>query len=319
MTPVALKTNDGQTLRKYLLGDASLEEQQALELWLMSSEEGYDLLVAAEDDLIDDSLNGQLNEYELKRFNEHFLAAPERQRKVQFGRSLHRFISAKLESLPVAGESAEKASSAWENILSFFRYRPQMAYVLSVLVFVFAAGSLWSVFRTVELQRQLNSVAQQLANAQQEREDFKRQLSESQSFVDKLQTRFQEIEQASATSKAPPSPTLVAVNLLPGISRSSSAVPKVTIAEGSRLIQLTLILLDDDYNTYRVTLLDSGGKELFAKDGLPSTPFANGKAVVFTAPSELISGGDYTVSLAGIADSRPPENISSFYFQAVRQ
>src|ERR1051326_3970847 len=117
MTSAALKTKDHQTLRKYLLGDMPVEEQEALELWLMSEEEAYDLVVAAEDDLIDDSLNGRLNEDEWKRFNELFLAAPERQRKLQFGRSFQRFIRAKTTSVSVKARSpAEGKVPVWSTI-----------------------------------------------------------------------------------------------------------------------------------------------------------------------------------------------------------
>src|SRR5688572_20179912 len=61
-----------KTLRKYLLGDLSDEEQEALELWLMSEEDAYDLISAAEDDLIDESIAGTLSSRDLERFNNHF-------------------------------------------------------------------------------------------------------------------------------------------------------------------------------------------------------------------------------------------------------
>jgi hypothetical protein len=86
------ETIDEKTLRRYLLGDVSPEEREVLELWLMSEDDAYDLLVAAEDDLIDDSLRSKLNRAELKRFNAHFLVADERQRKLDFGRTFNRYV-----------------------------------------------------------------------------------------------------------------------------------------------------------------------------------------------------------------------------------
>jgi hypothetical protein len=109
------------------------------------------------------------------------------------------------------------------------------------------------------------------------------------------------------------------LNLLPGISRSSGDIPKITITPNSPSLELSLVLLDDTYDSYRVTLLDSGGKEQWTKDRLTAMASGNGKIVVVTVPTELISTGDYTVSLAGTSDSHPAENISSFYFRAVRQ
>ena|SRR5215831_3210815 len=90
MTQLNLK--DRGTLRKYLLGDLSVEEQEQVELWLMSDDEAYDLLEAAEDDLIDDSVSRKLKGREPHQFNTHFLIAPERAKKLQFGKSLGRYI-----------------------------------------------------------------------------------------------------------------------------------------------------------------------------------------------------------------------------------
>src|SRR5262245_65953136 len=86
------KAKDPWVLHKYLLGNMSPEKQEELELWLMSNEDAYDLMEAAEDDLIDASLAGRLSADDLNRFNTHFLAAPERRRKVQFSRSFRRAI-----------------------------------------------------------------------------------------------------------------------------------------------------------------------------------------------------------------------------------
>jgi len=319
---VAPKTKDDQTLRKYLLGDMSVEEQEALEFWLMSEEEAYDLLVAAEDDLIDDSLKGRLNKDEGKRFNQHFLAAPERQRKLQFGRSFQRFIKARTKGVSVtAGSPAEvKRPSVWSTILDSFRYRPQVGYALSVLVVAAAVGGVWSAFRAVRLERELRSATERVTTAERDRDQIKRQLSETQALTEKLQVQLQASQQTVGGGKsASTSPTLLAINLLPGISRSSTDTPKITVTASSRFAQLNLILLDDSYESYRATLLDSGGKELLTKDRMAATASGNGKAIVLTVPAELLSSGEYTVSLAGISDSRTPENINSFYFRAFRQ
>ena len=76
--PKDLPTKDEAVLRKYLLGNMSPEEQEEIELWLMSNEDAYCLLEAAEDDLIDDLLSGRLAVRDLDRFQTYFLVALER-------------------------------------------------------------------------------------------------------------------------------------------------------------------------------------------------------------------------------------------------
>src|SRR5690242_8835376 len=85
---------DEKALRRYLLGTASDAEQEVIDLWLLSEQDAYELLTAAEDDLIDDSLAGRLTRDDLQRFHDHFLMAPERQRKLQFSRAFQRLAGA---------------------------------------------------------------------------------------------------------------------------------------------------------------------------------------------------------------------------------
>ena len=89
-----LGANIDAVLKKYLLGDASAEEQESVDNWLMSDKQGYDLLEAAEDDLIDDVLAQRLEGRDLRLFNEKFLSTPERQRKFQLSLSFQRAVAA---------------------------------------------------------------------------------------------------------------------------------------------------------------------------------------------------------------------------------
>src|SRR6186713_1698883 len=89
------KATGEKALRKYLLGDLSSEDQEAFELWLISDDEAYDLVVAAEDDLIDEFLAGKLSPAETRQFHNHFLIALDRQRKLEFGRTLREYADRK--------------------------------------------------------------------------------------------------------------------------------------------------------------------------------------------------------------------------------
>src|SRR5215467_10436396 len=96
-----MNTQDEAALKKYLLGKTSPEEQEAIDLWMMSDDDAYYLMEAAEDDLIDDALAGRLNRADLDLFENHFMAAPEHQRKYQFGRSFKRAVANRGSPEPV--------------------------------------------------------------------------------------------------------------------------------------------------------------------------------------------------------------------------
>src|SRR5262249_52764204 len=150
----------------------------------------------------------------------HFLAAPERQRKVQFSRSFRRAIDGRAQTTP--GFSRLPASSTWIRLLDALRYRPALAFAGSALVLILVIASVASLIRTTQLQRQLNSVKIQFVSLESERENLKRQLEESQTTARTLQAQLGALQTPSISPKTSSAPVLLALNLMPGITRSSS-------------------------------------------------------------------------------------------------
>jgi hypothetical protein len=301
---------DDKALRKYLLGDMSQEEQEALELWLMSDQEAYDLLVAAEDDLIDDSLGGRLDRHELERFNNYFLAAPERKRKLQFGHAFHKFLN-------LTHATPGRVEPTRFSLSNFLRYRPVFAYAGFALTVVIAVVGLWVGYRVIDLQRQLDSATVQL---EEERTAFQKQLNENKVLEERLLQAMAEARESQFLVKSAPAPEmLLAVNLMPGISRSSTDVPNITIPSRTQLVQFSLILLDDDYQAYRVALQDDSGKELWTRARLSGSATAGGKAVLLNVPTDRLATGDYSFRLSGLSDSNPPENLGTYHFHVLRK
>src|SRR6266481_1379470 len=275
-----INTKDDAVLRKYLLLDLSIEEQEDIELWLMSDEDAYDLLEAAEDDLIDDSLAGRLTERDIDSFNNHFLAAPERQRKLQFSRAFRRAID-------TAAPQPAPTPSPWARFLDALRYRPALAYAGSALVIILVAGSLWSLFTVGELQRELRSTTAQLADVGRDRDDLKRQLQQSQAATQTLETQFRALEASIPPTRSPSAPVLLAVNLIPGITRSSNEVAKVTLGPNTSLVRFSLALLDDNFPAYHVSLMDADSREVWSQNRVAATATRDEKAVELTVPAAV--------------------------------
>ena len=296
---------DEQTLRKYLLGNMPVEEQEDIELWLMSDEEAYDLLEAAEDDLVDDALRGELKGPDLDQFNTHFLIAPERKGKLQFSRSLHRFIDSR---------SVPEPSSFWATVRASLHLRPSLVYAVSALIIVIVIGGVWSARKQAELQQRLDSTLSVLAETSRQRDELQKQLKQAQTATEDVRRQVRGTPTVSA-----PKPTLLAVNLIPNLTRTASNVPVVAITGDTRFVQFSLALLDDNYSSYRVSLRNAGGKELWSEDHLTSMVTANGKAVMLVVPGNLLVPADYNFVLSGISDSQPPENINTFLFRIARR
>jgi CHAT domain-containing protein/Tfp pilus assembly protein PilF len=132
-----------ERLRQYLLGELSSEEQQQqLEKRLLTDDSVFEELLIAEDDLIDSYLSGELIGEEKERFENHFLATEERRRKLQFSKTLRKYVAA--ESAPVTDSTPEKKPHWLYSIKAFFA-SPMGAAVALMVVLACGLG-LWRVF-----------------------------------------------------------------------------------------------------------------------------------------------------------------------------
>jgi len=302
-----MKTQDDKTIRKYLLGKASTEELENIELWLMSEDDACDLLTAAEDDLIDESLAGNLKGDDFDRFNSHFLAAPERKRKLQLSRSLHRAMDATLSIPPRTSGPARV--SFWGSVADFLRYRPAFSSAISALILAIVAVGL---FEIVDLKGRLATSTAALDSVQKE-------LSHSQAQIENLNAQVQ----ATANSTSTGGETLVVmIDLDPGsITRSANGKPKtIIITSDTQLFQFHLALPPDDTrDQYDVTLL---GEELTPKlviKGIAAQHTATGKQLTVPVAGILLPAGQLTVKASGVSTSTATDPTYSYPFSVVRR
>jgi hypothetical protein len=305
------KATDVLTLRRYLLGQLPQDEQEALELWLLTESEAYDLVAAAEDDLIDDSILGRLGRPEEELFQSYFLAAPERQRKLHFAKAFRNLLETQHVPEPA------KALSLWEQAASFFRY-PALATATAALLVAVIAGGAW----TVRLQTRLNSARSQMNQVEQERQNLARELDETRAQngriagqLSRLEKMITELESASTTA------ALTTLNLFPGVRTRSAgdATPTATITSKIRLIRFSLTLPESNYSSFRVVLADDGDGEVWRGEQVTPQAAPQGNVVVLTVPTEKLIDGDYSLKLLSSIDRAAPETLANYYFRVVHR
>src|SRR5215831_19592056 len=115
---------DDVTLKKYLLGDLTLSEQEAIDRWILTEDSADELLLAHEDELIEQALSGELQGHDLFLFNKYFLAAPERQRKLKFTRSLRDYAKS---HQPFSINLAVRPTLA-DRLADFVKRRPRFVF-----------------------------------------------------------------------------------------------------------------------------------------------------------------------------------------------
>ena len=119
--------------RRYLLGDATDEERSAIEQEYLENDAALDRIEAAEEDLIEDYLAGQLSPPDRIRFERHYLAAPQHRVRVE---TIRRLIA---RSAVVTGPPAAAAPpGAWTRVR---HHGPWLALAASALIV--ASIALW--------------------------------------------------------------------------------------------------------------------------------------------------------------------------------
>jgi len=102
-------------LRKYILNDISDQERSAIEERLLTDDEYFEEVSIAEENLIQDYADGNLDPEERESFENCFLSSEENRQKVQFARALRKYVN-ESRDLP----NAEKKLNFFDSLKAFF-------------------------------------------------------------------------------------------------------------------------------------------------------------------------------------------------------
>jgi DNA repair exonuclease SbcCD ATPase subunit len=164
------KTYNNENLTAYLLGALPDAESEIFDELSFTDERFADQLSAAEKDLVDAYVNGELAGENLEKFESYYLATPRRREKVEFAKAFQGFAEKNLtviESIP-----KRTLGGFFSNIFVIRRLQLQWGFALAALLLMIFGG--W-LFRE---NARLNS-----------------QISESQAKRDELIKRESELEQ----------------------------------------------------------------------------------------------------------------------------
>jgi len=127
-----LTTIENEAIKGYLLGSLDESRKTQLEQRLLNDAQLFEEVLIAEDELVDHYVAGRLSEDEKARFELHFLVTPDRVRKIQFGRALHRYLE--LNEVPALRTPKPFRNPFW------YAWRPVLAFSL---LFIVAVATYW--------------------------------------------------------------------------------------------------------------------------------------------------------------------------------
>ncbi|MGH9319510.1 MAG: hypothetical protein ACRD3V_06435 [Vicinamibacteria bacterium] len=267
-------------LREFLLGTLSEGDRDELERQLLSDDEIFELLVATEEELVDECLRGGLDEQQTRSFLGYLDKLPGGRARVHFARDLRKLLSRLLDS------SVAPRERTWRMTMADWLSPARMAWSATALLLAVALGFLLGALLS----------------------PYRGRVRELQAELDRPRAEVP----PSPASAAPPSVVLTA-----GILRGRGTMPRVTLSSSEPLLELKLDVGSDDYDSYHAALHDADARELFAASRLTAEVSDEQILIVFRIPTDRLPTGDYSVSLSGVVGPRQREPIRRYDFRVL--
>jgi anti-sigma factor RsiW len=325
-----------ETARAYLLGELPEGEARAFEERALADAGLRDEVHAAEKDLIDEYVRGELSPPERGRFERLFLASERRRQSVAFAQAFN-------ETPPVTSPDPAREGTLTSRVklllLSLVGARPALKFATAALALVVVAGASWLVLRPKRpadelaragdgrpASREPAAAEPQAGPSPKEGEAGGRQPAPHPSPGEPARDtqspapgRPKETDAPAPPPKPRPSRTAVATFLLlGGTSRGEQAAQGINIGEGVGVVRLRLYLegpAPAARLSARVGLRD--GSEVLRREGLRPRPTQGGTFVTLDLPSRSLGAGrDYEITLSDAASPGTPLELYRFRVSA---
>lgn len=278
-------------LRNFVLGTISERERDLLEQRIFEDEGAYDLLVAVEEEVLDECVRGALEEQETKNVLDYIEKLPDGRTRIDFARELRSYASS-CGVAPDAPRGRRPVRRAGRGLLSTRFFSSSMRWSAAALVLGLTVGFLGGT-----------------------RLSSNRAVSAPETATAPRALPNTAAETVTVTSKRSEASVLLSAGSL----RSSADLPVVELSPGEPLLNLSLDMALDEHDSYRVVLHDVDARELFSASQLKAETASERIVVSFSLPIERLPRGDYFVSLFGVLEPDVEERLGRYAFRILRR
>ena len=327
------------SIRQYLMGDLSEQEQEQIEKRMLSRDDYFEEVLIAEEELADDFVGGRLPESDSIKFRRRFLSIPELQEDVKFAKALrlHAAVYARQEA---THSQAERSPPLLAKITAFLR-QPAAGFAMAAVLLLAVCLAIWMAVQNSRLRAQVAQfqaqpaatptaasqndllLQQQIASERERREQLALQLSREQDQRAEAERKLAEARRhlSRPSQDQTPGSSLVGLfSLSPSLIRGpGSELKRISVpADGRVLLRLELGV--DNYTTYRATLQTVEGRKPFTLSNLHSLGDGTEKAVALILPAaRLAPGNDYQILLSGKLPTGAYEEVGTYNFRVVKE
>ena len=291
---------DEVVARRFLLGQLPPDEQGRIEELAFDDPQSFEVLQAAEDDLIDEFVYDDLSSEDRKQFQEYYLAQPGRREDLRIASALRSYF-----------DREQATSSVWARVRTWFQLGaapliPAMAKVAAII----AAAVIGLV---ALIPRIMGPGVNPLPQIAQQQPSPLPSPASTVSETPRPQPSPSPVPSPSPSQNKPPSPhrPVYAVLLSPGgLTRGGGEVTTVSLTSKTHL---DLPLTDGTpYRSYQATL-DQDGTRLKTWSNLKPAR----QRIRIPIPFDVLKASQrYHILLHGLAPNGNLEYVNEYHFDA---
>jgi hypothetical protein len=329
-------TYNEQAMADYLIGRLPDAEAERCDELSVADDEFAAALSACEKDLVDAYVQGELAGRVLEQFRLHYLASPLRRDKVAFAKALQ--SCAERGAADVRSKDATDGAirQGWFAALSMFLApRPALQWGLAACVLVLLVAGGWFTIDNLRLRQQMSQAQIRRDELQQREQALQQQLEAQHAANSRAEQELAQVraererldqelkkqngqERATQPPSLPSQTSIASFILTPGLRRMGQ-IQTLSIPPGSRRVALQLILEPNDYQAYRMVLIDPSNHQTIWQSGRLSAHSGNGsKAVSVSFSSGLLKPQTYVMQVSGVSANGQIEVMSDYPFKVVK-
>jgi hypothetical protein len=318
-----------QTIKRYLLGVLSEVETERLDELSIANDGFADALSAAEKELVDSYVQGELRDDDLARFKSHYLASAVRRKRVDFAKALQYFGERATGASAAAIDEAPRTSAAgkkgWFSGLLTSPPVLQWGFATLAIVLVIAGGLL--LLQNIRLRQQINQTQARRDELQQRELELQKQLenqrtanASTEQELARVREEHAQIEQQLKSGKPQPSVEVMASLILTPQMRGAGQIKTVSLSRDTQRVAIQLQLEPNSYSTYIVILVDQTGGQTLWRSGKTKAPqVSDHRSLNISFRAGLLRAGTYRLQVSGISIDGTSEVVSEYPFRVVKQ
>lgn len=301
-------TERATLIRRYLLGQVSVEQRAAFEDQYLADDNVFEELAEAENDLIDDYVRSRLSADERTQFLNLYLTTQERHERVEFAQALFKHSDGALgaygasipgpgtpvpiDDLPPVPIVRPGVSQMWRGLIG----------ISAVLVVV---ASIWLVVLNGQLKTKLNESSTQHQELQGKVQNLQNQITQLKAQLEGDSWPIPAAGQAVMT-----------IMLSPKLERGGDGSGNLLhLPSGVAQTNLMLKRAPDEHLVYSATLETVEGLQVWKGSNLPKRNVSDATIVVVTLPTAVLRNGDYILRLSGINNAGKTEELAPYAFR----